>query len=418
MPASRIRAAALLAILPTMLAGLLTSPAAPAAATVPSATRPPTHSFHKQTLWKAYTTTDPRTGARLTTCFRLPAVVRTANDVLLAFAERRNRNNCADHGAFDVVMRRSTDHGRTWEASRTVLAGAPGAALQGNATLVADSAGPVFLFTTSEPTPTQTTPRKPVVQVSRDDGRTWSAPRDLSDVIKAPAGSGDWFATGPGHGIQLTRGAHAGRLVVPVYFAVGDRQSVRLIYSDDHGATWRIGATATYAKSELKLGEQTLVERSDGGILVIARNGAVDDQTSLRGMARGVSTDGGLTFDGGFQPDTAITAPPTHPALLRQRWATSGSYSRVLLSAPATPKTDNNPVGMNVRSSFDEGTTWRDHDGTVNKAGIRIDGDHAGYSDMTLIGDGAIGVLYEAGVSRFRDEIRWNWFWESALGLP
>lgn len=382
-----------------------------------AAAQPPTRTWHKQTLWKQYTTTDPATGAQVTTCFRLPAVVRTRNDVLLAFAERRNRNNCADHGAFDVVMRRSTDNGVTWEASRTVLASTTGAALQGNATVVADSTGPVFLFTTSEPTPTQTTPRTPKVQVSHDDGRTWSAPKDLSESIKAPAGAGDWFATGPGHGIQLTRGDHKGRLVVPVYFAVGSRQSVRLIYSDDHGENWRIGATATYDKAVLRLGEQTLVERTDSSILVIARNGAVpDDQTSVHGLAGGVSRDGGITFDGGFRADNAITAPPTHPALLRQR-GDGGPYTRILLSAPATPKTDNNPVGMNVRSSFDEGATWRNWDGTVNNAGVRIDGDHAGYSDMTLIGNGAIGVLYEAGTARFRDEIRWNWFWESAIGL-
>ncbi|MFI7127664.1 exo-alpha-sialidase [Nonomuraea sp. NPDC050153] len=377
-----------------------------------AAAQPPTYTFHKQILWKSI----PAGGSQEATCYRLPAVVKTSNNVLLAFAERRNRNNCADHGAFDVVMRRSTDNGATWDASRVVLPSTAGAALQGNATVVADSSGPVFLFTTSEPTASQTTPRTPKVQVSTDDGVKWSDPKDLSGVIKAPAGAGDWFATGPGHGIQLTQPAHDGRLVVPVYFSVGGTQSVRLIYSDDHGGTWRIGATATYDKSVLKLGEQTLVERTDGSILVIARNGAVpDDQTSVHGLARGVSTDGGQSFDGDFRADGAITAPPTHPALLRQR--DKAPYTRILLSAPATPKTDNNPVGMNVRSSFDEGATWRNYDNSTDNAGVRIDGDHAGYSDMTLLGNGAVGVLYEAGLTRFRDEIRWNWFWESAIGL-
>ncbi|MEV4089291.1 hypothetical protein ACGFJC_43610 [Nonomuraea fuscirosea] len=255
---------------------------------LPAAAQPPTYTWHRQTLWKQSVTTDPATGKNVTTCYRLPAVVKTSNDVLLAFAERRNRNDCA---------------------------------------------------------------------------------------------------------------------------------SVRLVYSDDHGASWRIGATATYDKFVLKLGEQTLVERTDGGILVFARNGVVPDQTSVHGLARATSSDGGESFDGDFRADDAVTAPPTHPALLRQRW-NGGPYTRILLSAPATPKTGNNPVGMNVRSSFDEGTTWRHHDGAAGNAGIRIDADHAGYSDMTLAGNGAIGVLYEAGSARFRDEIRWNWFWESAIGLP
>ncbi|MEU7900472.1 sialidase family protein [Nonomuraea sp. NPDC049152] len=384
----------------------------------PAAAAPPTNAFHQQTLWKQYMTTDPGTGKPVATCFRLPAAVKTKTGVLLAFAERRNENNCLDHGAFDVVMRRSTDNGLTWEPSRTVLAGARGAILQGNATVVADSAGQVFLFSTSEPTATQTTPRTPAVQVSHDDGLTWSAPKNLTSVIKAPAGVNDWFATGPGHGIQLTRGPYAGRLVVPVYFATGSRQSVRLIYSDDHGRTWQIGATATYDRSVLRLSEQTLVEQADGGILVIARNGAVDDQTSVHGLARGVSKDGGQTFAAAFRADNDIIAPPTHPALLRQRWGGGATHSRILLSAPATPKTGNNPVGLNVRSSFDDGSTWRDQDGAIDNTGVLIDEDHAGYSDMTVIGNGAIGVLYEAGEARFRDEIRWNWFWESAIGLP
>ncbi|WP_188189122.1 sialidase family protein [Nonomuraea sp. SYSU D8015] len=384
----------------------------------------PTYTFHTQSLWKQIVTQDPNTGERQETCFRLPAVVKTKRNVLLAFAERRNKS-CADHGVFDVVMRRSLNNGVDWETSRPVVPSKPGEVLQGNATVVADLAdlpddsqeGKVFLFTTSEPAADRTTPRKPAVRVSADDGKTWSAPTDLSNVIKAPAGAADWFATGPGHGIQKAREPHKGRLVVPVYFAVGDRQSVRLIYSDDHGGNWRIGATATYSKSVLKLSEPTLVEQTDGGILVIARNGALDEPTSVQGMARGVSRDGGDTFHGDFRVDTSITAPPTHPSTLRQRWGTS-SYSRILLSAPATPKTNNNPRGMNVRSSFDEGTTWRDYNGTLNPKGVRIDDDFAAYSDMVLIGNGAIGVLYEAGENRFRDEIRWNWFWESALGLP
>uniref|UniRef100_UPI003F49A001 sialidase family protein n=1 Tax=Nonomuraea sp. CA-252377 TaxID=3240003 RepID=UPI003F49A001 len=388
------------------------------------AAQAPTYLFHQQTLWRQYTTIDVATGARQTTCFRLPAVVRTKRNVLLAFAERRNRS-CADHGVFDVVMRRSADHGRTWEPNRVIVPSRPGEVLQGHATVVADLAdladdaqeGKVFLFTTSEPAVDQTMPRRPALRVSSDDGRTWGPPTDLSDVVKAPAGAGDWFATGPGHGIQKTREPHRGRLVVPVYFATATHQSIRLIYSDDHGSSWKTGATATYDKTVLKLSEQTLVEREDGGILVIARNGAVPEFTSLTGMASGVSRDGGGTFDGDFRADTSITAPPTHPALLRQRWGGS-SYSRILLSAPATQKTDNNARGMSVRSSYDDGVTWRDDNGTVDAKGVLIDSDHAGYSDMTVIGNGAIGVLYEAGPRRFREEIRWNWFWESAIGLP
>ncbi|WP_314394401.1 sialidase domain-containing protein [uncultured Abiotrophia sp.] len=79
---------------------------------------------------------------------------------------------------------------------------------------------------------------------SDDDGKTWSAPRDITPMVKP-----DWMkflGVGPGTGTVLRTGPHAGRLLVPTYstnFASHLRgsQSSRLIYSDDHGETWHMG---------------------------------------------------------------------------------------------------------------------------------------------------------------------------------
>ena len=59
-----------------------------------------------------------------------------------------------------------------------------------------------------------------------------------------------WYATGPMHGIQLERGPHAGRLVVGASFESWDRvgkhvYGTHLLYSDDSGETWHIGATTS-----------------------------------------------------------------------------------------------------------------------------------------------------------------------------
>lgn len=56
-------------------------------------------------------------------CFRIPTLVRTKTGTLLAFAEARRSPSCADRGAIDIVVRRSTNGGRTWGPVRVALTG-------------------------------------------------------------------------------------------------------------------------------------------------------------------------------------------------------------------------------------------------------------------------------------------------------
>lgn len=79
---------------------------------------------------------------------------------------------------------------------------------------------------------------------SDDDGKTWSAPRDITPMVKA-----NWMkflGVGPGTGTVLRTGPHAGRIIVPTYSTnfvshLSGSQSARVIYSDDHGETWHMG---------------------------------------------------------------------------------------------------------------------------------------------------------------------------------
>lgn len=121
---------------------------------------------------------------------------------------------------------------------------------------------------------------------SDDDGRTWQPRCDLNPAVKQ-----DWMrfmGCGPGNGIQLQNGPHRGRMLLPIYyFNACDRQAAALIYSDDHGETWKMGASPidgwevegkTLNAQTLSLGEyETLeaqpVELPDGSLLYIMRNG-------------------------------------------------------------------------------------------------------------------------------------------------
>ncbi|GHG98533.1 sialidase family protein [Streptomyces rubradiris] len=385
-------------VLALAAAGLLL-PAAPAHAE-PSATGP---EFEQQVLFKA--SQDPGYA-----CFRIPAVVRTTDGTLLAFAEGRVLN-CGDAADIDIVLKRSTDGGRTWGPLQVVNEGAGDT--HGNPAPVVDrDTGRIWLAETYNTGRTDGAncrvpcDRTPHLQYSDDDGATWSAPRDLSPEI-LPADWNSWYATGPVHGIQLTHGRHAGRLVFGVNTETWDGTRITanhaaLIVSDDHGGHWRIGATDTWPIAadgtfRQKPSELTLAERADGSVLVSGRE---QDGTDLGHRTQAVSRDGGTAFTGPFRALPDLYAPQVQGSMLRLG-------DRLLLACPGDPDRRRT---MMIRSSYDGGRTWDGADrGTV------VTTDWSGYSDLVRIGPTAVGLLYEGGAVDARDEIRFARFTEDWL---
>ncbi|WP_330286655.1 sialidase family protein [Streptomyces sp. NBC_00576] len=361
-----------------------------------------TATFEQQVLFRA--SQDPGYS-----CYRIPAIVRTLKGTLLAFAEGR-RDNCGDAGDIDIVVKRSTDDGRTWGPLRVVNDG--GVDTHGNPTPIVDrETGRIILaesWNTGRgggncPVPCD---RSPHLQYSDDDGLTWSEPRDLSAEIMPPEWN-SWYATGPVHGIQLTRGEHAGRLVFGVNTETweGSRISANhaaLIFSDDGGDHWKVGATDSWPIAadgtfRQKPSEVTLTERSDGVILVSGRE---QDGTDLGHRTQAFSADGGSSFLTPFRALPDLYAPQV-------QCSTVGFGVRVLLACPADPDRRRT---MMIRSSYDGGRTWDSVDrGTV------VTRDWSGYSDLVKIDSETVGLMYEGGTVEARDEIRFARFTEDWL---
>jgi sialidase-1 len=365
--------------------------------------------FGQQVLFKA--SQDPGYA-----CFRIPAIVRSTAGTLLAFAEGRVLN-CGDAADIDLVLKRSTDGGRTWGPLQVVNEGAGDT--HGNPAPVVDrETGRIVLAETYNTGRTDSAScdvpcdRTPHLQYSDDDGLTWSEPRSLAERIR-PAHWNSWYATGPVHGIQLTRGRHAGRLVLGVNaetWADGrvSANHAALVISDDGGENWRIGATdtwpiATDGTFRQKPSELTLTERADGSVLVSGRE---QDGTDLGHRSQTVSRDGGRSFAAPFRALPDLYMPQVQGSVLRLG-------DRMLLAGPADPDRRRT---MAIRSSYDGGRTWESVDrGTV------VTTDWSGYSDLVRIGrgtDGAgdvVGLLYEGGAVDARDEIRFARFTEDWL---
>ena len=115
------------------------------------------------------------------------------------------------------------------------------------------------------------------ILTSDDDGMTWAAPLDVTRTTKRPTRA-TTIASGPGTGIQLTRGPHAGRLLIPFNEGPYGKWQNYAVYSDDAGKSWpvkRVLYPGSFAYSVLtKFPDGTLgcLFEADGyGRIVFAR---------------------------------------------------------------------------------------------------------------------------------------------------
>ncbi|MGB7160234.1 MAG: sialidase family protein [Tepidisphaeraceae bacterium] len=326
--------------------------------------------------------------------YRIPSAVVTTKGTVLVFAEGRRTpwGPHADSGEINIVMRRSTDSAKSFDAQQVVWA--DGSNTCGNPCAVVDeTTGTVILLMThnlGEDSEGQINrgaskgTRTIWVTTSDDDGVSWSKPREITQDVKKP--SWTWYATGPGIGIQLKHGAHKGRLVIPCNHVIKDGGDTagnsHVIYSDDHGKTWQLGGSP----SPREFNESQVVELSDGRVMLNMRNAAPKGRKNApkqRGVA--ISSDGGVTFDQATR-NPALIEPICQGSIARYTWPLDGGKGRILFANPAS---DAERVAMTVRLSYDDGQTWP-IENLVFKG-------WSAYSCLVPLPDGKIGLLYEAG---------------------
>ncbi|MFH0758344.1 MAG: sialidase family protein [Bacteroidota bacterium] len=250
-------------------------------------------------------------------CFRIPAMVTTPKGTLLAFAEGR-KGCCSDTGDIDLVMKRS-----------------------------------------------------------EDDGRTWTEPQEITGSVKKDHWT--WYATGPCHGIQLKKGPHKGRLLVPCDHieAATMKYFSHVIFSDDHGASWELGGTTP----EDQVNECTVAELADGRLMLNMRN--YDRSQECRKVS--YSQDGGESWSHPVS-DTTLIEPICQASLLSVTAVDGGKQFLLFLNPADTHERQR----MTLRISENGGADWT--------GSVLLQEGPSAYSDLAQLQAGDIACLYEAGM--------------------
>ncbi|SNM36362.1 LPXTG-anchored neuraminidase NanA [Streptococcus pneumoniae] len=228
---------------------------------------------------------------------------------------------------------------------------------------------------------------------SDDDGKTWSAPQDITPMVKA-----DWMkflGVGPGTGIVLRNGPHKGRILIPVYTTnnvshLNGSQSSRVIYSDDHGKTWHAGEavndnrqvdgqkihSSTMNNKRAQNTESTVVQLNNGDVKLFMRGLTGDLQVAT-------SKDGGVTWEKDIKrypqvKDVYVQMSAIHTMHEGKEY--------IILSNAGGPNRENGMVHL-ARVEENGELTWLKHN-PIQK------GEFA-YNSLQELGNGEYGILYE-----------------------
>ena len=336
--------------------------------------------------------------------YRIPGIAVTAEGTVIAYCEARELpedRTGADWAKIDILMRSSTDGGKTWGAPRKLVTppeevqrnpmalergyeGADSVTVNNGVVIVDQKTGALhFLYCIEY--------ARCYVMHSEDDGLSFTAPVDITETFEAFRSEYDWkvIATGPGHGIQLS----TGRLLVPVWLSTGTGggahrpSAVSVICSDDHGRTWRRGDIVVNHPQLVNPSETVAVELADGRVLFNIRHETFDRETRSRYRAVSISPNG-MDRWSPIRLDKQLPEPICMGSILRLTKKPEAAKNRILFANPHNPESTERK-NVTLKLSYDEGRTW-----PVVKA---LEPGRSGYSDLAIGPNGTLYCFYERG---------------------
>jgi sialidase-1 len=349
--------------------------------------------------------------------YRIPGLVTTNNGTLLACYDVRRDSRRDLQGNIDIGISRSTDGGSSWEPMMIALdmgeyGGLPKKfnGVSDAALLVDKKSGDVIvaglwmhgviddngkwvtgLTDTSRAWNHQwrTKGSQPgfdlnqtsqfLIARSKDNGRTWSEPVNLTRMCKKE----EWWlwAPAPGNGITMENGT----LVLPTQGRdkTGEPFS-NITYSTDGGTIWKTSKPAYTNTTEC-----AVAELEPGTLMLNMRNNRNRNNDGPdNGRAISVTGDMGETWTEHPTSRNALPEPVCMGSLYRHHYIENGEKKSILFFS--NPDTKRGRHHITIKASTDNGETWPE------KYRIMLDeGTGNGYSCITSVDNDHIGILYE-----------------------
>ena len=278
----------------------------------------------------------------------------------LLYAYSKFTGGTEDHATADIVTRTSSDGGLTWSPEDTILVKNDGRMNVMSVSFVRLRSGAIALFTVRKNSMLDC---RPVLRLSRDEGKTWSAPRL---TIREPG----YYVLNNDRVIELK----SGRLVLPVALHRNpsndpkqfNGRGIAMCYlSDNQGRTWRRSKSVleNTAASKNGLQEPGVVELKDGRLLMFIR-------TSMGSQYFSYSRDGG---DHWSPPQPSALTSPLSPATIERIpqtgdllavWNNHAQVDEAWRAVdvnhpdPQRAKSGGRRTPLTVAISRDEGQTW------------------------------------------------------------
>ncbi len=332
--------------------------------------------------------------------YRIPTLIQLTNGDLLAFADKRIGNiGDVNKAPIETVYKRSKDNGKTWSNEvRISPSTSDRFKSYGDGAYAVDrKTGNIICLVVGDIGFLESTPEKPArtrLIIGRNNGKDWSPqPIDITDQIygancKDPERR-TWhglFATS-GNGVQLRNGRIMFVLNVRKSAAVSPLYN-HVLYSDDGGATWNVSKGAPGIKKNRSRGgsEAKIVELNDGTLLMAIRPEGIYQRFFAK------STDNGETWSE-MEPQREMSSSASNGDIIYYTSTNNGwDKNRILTMFDSRPWSGagTGPGNPMLYYSYDEGKTWK---------GKQVHSGDAGYSSLSILKDGSIGILAELGGS-------------------
>jgi len=309
--------------------------------------------------------------------YRIPGMTVTARGTVLVWFEARREAD--DWSLMDVLLYRSEDGGKTFDGPLPVAEGTTEYRTVNNPVCIAGRDGVLhFLYCRNY----TLNGGDLFYRRSDDDGKTWSEPKNIMAVTRPEIHN--VFATGPCHGICTAEGM----LLVPVWMVLksaGQEEEahhpavISTLVSRDNGETWEMGEIIEPNEECPDPNETQAAQLPDGRIYMNVRSPHMGCRAKTLSKT---GTDGWTPL----KQDRALPDATCCGSVCTAQWENEKGERQPILLAVNCASTSARE-NLTCRASFDGGETWA--------KSICVEPGGAGYSDIAVLADGTVCVLYE-----------------------